>query len=173
MMKHTKRFSRFLVLSVALMGLFSGCSEKLEPKPLTYSQLLTGAEKKTWRLVSFEVIDDGQKSGVIPIQNAGLSPCRTDDQYIFYAGSDHKFEYNNGSVKCSTSEETVLFEDSWSLMNGTATLEFVIPIFAGSVLPYTIRNLTETSMTVEIYFDKIYVDPINASYRFTFNSNTK
>ncbi|WP_460638555.1 hypothetical protein [Larkinella harenae] len=172
-MSTLKRLSRSLVLLLVATALFSGCSEKLEPKPLTYSQLLTGTEKKVWRLVSFEVIDEDQKSGVIPIQNAGLSACRLDDEYVFYAGSEHKFEYNNGSSKCSANEAAVLFEDTWSFVNGNATLEFVIPIFAGSVLPYTVRNLTETSMTVEIYFDKIYVDPLNASYRFTFNSNTK
>jgi hypothetical protein len=171
-MNRMKTAIRFLVLSTGLMGLFAGCSEKLEPKPITYSQLLTGTEKKIWRLVSFEVVDEGKKSGVIPIQNA-LDPCRSDDRYVFYADESHKLEYLNGTTKCSTTEADTLFEDSWTMINSNATLEFVIPVFSGSVLPFTIKNLTETSMTVEIYYDKIYVEPIDASYRFTFNSTTK
>ncbi|GAB3893897.1 hypothetical protein GCM10028803_08540 [Larkinella knui] len=167
-----KAFSRFLVLAMGLMGLFSGCSEKLEPKPTTYSQLLTGIDKKAWRLVSFQVIDLGQKSGVIPIQNS-IDPCRADDQYVFYAGEGRKFEYNNGATKCANSETDPLIEDSWSLINSNATLEFVIPVYELAVLPYTIKSLTENTMTVELYYDKVYTDPIDVSYRFTFNSNTK
>ncbi|MRS65751.1 hypothetical protein [Larkinella terrae] len=167
-----KIFARLVVLSAGLIWIFSGCAEKLEPKPPTYSQLLTGTDKKTWRLVSIEVVDQGQKSGIIPVQNA-LSACRGDDQYVFYADESRKLSYLNGSLKCSATEPDTLFEDSWALINANATLEFVIPVFANSVLPYTIKNLTATSMTVEIYFEKIYTDPVNASYRFTFNSTTK
>ncbi|MGV3560353.1 lipocalin family protein [Larkinella arboricola] len=167
-----KRSLQVSILFLGVIGLFAGCSEKLDPKPITYSQLLTGTEKKTWRLVTFEVIDQKERSGVIPVQNS-MNPCRADDQYVFYADGGHKFEYQNGSTKCTANEGDLLFEDSWALTNGNATLEFVIPVFADAVLPYTIKNLTENSMTVEIYFDKIYADPIDVSYRFTFNSNTR
>jgi hypothetical protein len=172
MMKSTKIATQLLGLSLGVMGLFYGCSEKLEPKPPTYSQLLTGTDKKTWRLVSVEVVDQGQKSGVIPIQNA-YNTCEADDQFIFYADAGHKFQCTNGATKCSAAEPDTLIDDNWALINSNASLEFVIPVFANSVLPYTIKNLTATSMTVEIYFDKVFVDPIDVSYRYTFNSTTK
>jgi hypothetical protein len=74
--------------------------QKIEPVPNTYSQLLTGTEKKTWKLVSLQVFDNGQGSGVIPVQN-GLNPCIADDLYTFYANDERKFELNEGSVKCN------------------------------------------------------------------------
>lgn len=164
---------RLLVLFISLSALFSGCSEKLEPKPNTFSQLITGTEKKAWRLVSIEIVDDGQKSGIILARNL-FDPCRADDQYIFYAGEGYRFEFTNGVTKCADTEPDVILEDRWSLINADATLEFVIPFFDSHVLPYTIKSLTETVMTVELYFDKVYSAPgnINASYRFTFNSTT-
>ena len=162
-----------LIRSLFIVGtigwLFGGCSEKLEPKPATYSQLLTGTDKKAWKLVSFQQIDDGQKSGVINV-NTQFNPCRLDDQYVFYANPEHQFQYTNGTIKCSSTEADVLKDDAWSLVNASATLNFVIPVFDGSVLPYTIKNLTSTVMTVEIYLDKISTDNLNVSYQFTFNS---
>ncbi|WP_234733045.1 hypothetical protein [Tellurirhabdus bombi] len=163
-MKKLLRLS-WLILLVA--GLFTGCSEKIEPTPATYSQLLTGTEKKAWSLVSYQVIDNGVASGVIPARQLFDYACESDDQYVFYANAEHKFEYTNGASKCDPSEPDVIFEDSWALVNSNAYLEFVLPVLGGKV-PWTIKNLTPTVLTVEYYFGDI-----NASYRFTFNSTTK
>lgn len=163
----------YALLMAGLTGwLTGGCSEKLEPKPATYSQLLTGTEKKAWKLISYQIIDDGQKQGVQLVANE-FNPCRADDLYIFYAGEERKFEYANGSTKCGANEKDVLFDDTWSLVNVNATLNFIIPTFDGSVLPYTIKNLTPTVLTVELYLDKLTSDNLNVSYQFTFNSTTK
>lgn len=167
-------FIRLLLIPGIVGWLLGGCSEKIEPKPATYSQLLTGTEKKAWRLVSLQVIDDGNASSVTPVTQLGLSACRIDDQYVFYAGEERKFDYANGPSKCAPSESDVLFSNTWTLTSANATLEFVIPIFDGQVLPYTIKNLTENVLTVELYYDKVQQSPdnINVSYRFTFNSVT-
>lgn len=154
---------RFLLIPVLLGGLFSGCTEKIEPTPSSYSQLLTGTEKKTWKIVSLQIFDEGQGSGVIPLQNA-VSPCAADDLYTFYANDERKLELNESSLKCSASNPDLLLTDSWTLVNANATLEFPLRILGGT-FPWTIKNLTASVLTIEYYFPDI-----DASYRFTFNS---
>jgi hypothetical protein len=149
----------------------SSCSETMEPKPLTYSQLLTGTEKKTWSLVSFEVIDEGEGSGTIPANNLFNGACEADDQFVFYANAERKYEFINGPTKCSSSEPDVLLTDSWNFTNANATLEFAFPVLSTGKLPFIVKSLTETSMTIEIYLDDI--QGIDASYRFTLSSSTK
>ena len=163
-------FIRLLLIPGLVGWLFGGCSEKLEPKPATYSQLLTGTDKKSWKLVSLQVIDDGNASSVIPIAQSGINPCVTDDLYTFYANEERKFEVSEGASKCSSADPDVYVTDTWTLVNANATLQFAVPIITETVLPYTIKNLTSSVLTVELYLDKITTDNLNASYRFTFNS---
>lgn len=166
--------SRLLTLAAGLMLLtLSSCSEIAQPTPLTYSQLLTGKEKKTWNLVSFEVIDEGEGSGVVPINNIIRNSCEADDQFVFYANAERRFEYTNGPTKCSSKEPDVLLTDTWTLTNATATLDFALPLLGSQPLPFTVKELTETSMTVELYFEKVQEPKIDASYRFVFSSSTK
>lgn len=150
---------------IALMA--SSCSEKFEPKPMTYSQLLTGKEKKTWVLSSLTIVD--QKD---PFDLAGsdvLNPCQLDDQFVFYANEEKKLEYTNGPTKCSTTEPEILITDVWQLTTANATLEMGIPrLFGGFKLPFIVKSLTETSMVLEYYFGDI-----DASYRFKFTSSGK
>lgn len=146
--------------------LFGGCTEKIEPKIPTYSQLVTGTEKKTWKVVSFQIIDSGNASSVIPINQSGIDNCITDDLCTFYAGAEHKFEASEGATKCNSSDPDVYVTDTWTLVNGNATLQFYLPILNG-VYPWTIKNLTAQSLTIEYYFNDI-----DASYRFTLNSVT-
>lgn len=155
-----------LVLALA------GCSKVSEPKPLTYTQLLTGTEKKTWSLTSFEVIDDGEASGPVPAsQLFNNNSCEADDQFVFYANAERKYEYTNGPTKCSSGEPDVLLADTWSFVNATATLEFAFPVLSSGRLPYIVKSLTETSMTLEVYLDEL--ENVNASYRFVFTSSKK
>lgn len=159
---------RFLLIPVLFGGLFGGCTEKVEPKPITYSQLLTGAEKKTWRVVSFQIFDEGQGSGVIPIAQSGIDPCVYDDLCTFYANDERKFEASEGSLKCNATDPDIYVTDNWTLVNANASLEFYLPILNGK-FPWTIKNLTASVLTIEYYFPDI-----NASYRFTLNAtNTK
>ncbi|WP_028663868.1 lipocalin-like domain-containing protein [Runella zeae] len=159
------------ILNVIVFGLMvaiaSSCSEKLEPKPITYSQLLTGTEKKSWGLTSVTIVD--QKDPFDLPGNQVLNPCALDDQFVFYADEEKKMEYTNGTLKCSASEPATLITDTWQLTNANATLEIGIPrIFGGVKLPFIIKTLTENTMVLEIFFDDI-----DASYRFTFNSSSK
>jgi len=161
------RYIRFLLVPALLGWLVTGCTERIEPKPLTYSRLLTGTEKKAWRLVSYQEFDVGQGSPVLRIQQE-FDPCRADDQYVFYANDERKFEYDNGPTKCGANEPQVFFDDSWSLVNANATLEFVIPIWVPAKIPFVVKNLTENVLTVEYY-----EQDLELSYRFTFNASTR
>ncbi|GAB3999004.1 hypothetical protein GCM10028807_48010 [Spirosoma daeguense] len=153
-----------LLFIPSIIWVLGGCSQKLDPKPITYSQILTGTDKKTWRIVSFQIIDDGQGSGVIPITQSGIDNCITDDLLTFYANAEHKLEASEGATKCSANDPDIYVTDTWSLVNANATLEFYLPVLNGK-FPWTIKNLTATTLTIEYYFPDI-----NASYRFTLNS---
>jgi len=160
MMKHLKTLALFGML--ATIG--SGCSEKIEPQPLTYTQILTGKEKKTWILASAVIVDEKQKFDIPG--NSLLNPCQLDDQFIFYANEEKKMEYANGATKCRTTEPDILITDVWQLTPANATLEIGIPrLFGGSKLPFVIKTLTEHSMVLEYYFGDI-----DASYQFKFSS---
>jgi hypothetical protein len=161
-----KNFILFFVV-VLIAGVASSCSEKLEPKPLTYSQLLTGTEKKTWTLSSLTIVD--QKDPFDLAGNQVLDACELDDQFIFYANEEKKMEYANGPSKCSSNEPDVLITDVWQLTNANATLEMGIPrIFGGFKLPFIVKTLDANTMVLEYYFGDI-----DASYRFKFTSSGK
>ena len=157
---------RFLLIPAAIGWLLGGCSQKIEPQPPTYSQLLTGTEKKTWKMVSIVINDEGQSSGVIPVSQLNVAPCITDDLCTFYAGAEHKFEASEGATKCKDTDPDIYVTDNWTLVNASASLEFYLPVLNGKY-PWTIKTLTERVLTVEYYFGDI-----NASYRFTFNALT-
>jgi hypothetical protein len=159
-----KQFLRLLLMPGILVWLLGGCSEKIEPKPATYSQLLTGTEKKVWKMVSIQLIDDGRPSSVIPVSQ--LNDCSTDDVLTFYADAERKLEVSQGSAICYPAEPDLYVTDDWTLVNATASLTFYIPYFDGKFIA-TIKNLTANVLTVELYFGDI-----NASYRVTFNSTT-
>ncbi|AEI48937.1 hypothetical protein [Runella slithyformis] len=162
-----KTYIRHTVILGLLTVLGSSCTEKIEPKPLTYTQLLTGTEKKAWVLSSLTIID--QKDPFDLAGNQVLDPCELDDQFVFYANEEKKMEYTNGSTKCRTAEPEILITDVWQLTNANATLEMGIPrIFGGVKLPFIVKTLTDNSMVLEYYFGDI-----DASYRFKFTSSSK
>jgi hypothetical protein len=153
---------------VVLMAVFaSSCSEKIEPKPLTYTQKLTGTEKKTWTLTTVTIVDMGDKTD-IPGRDV-LPACQIDDQFIFYANDEKKLEYANGATKCRTTEPEILITDSWQFTQANATLEMAIPrLFGPYLIPFIVKSLTDNTMILEFYFGDI-----DASYRFTFTSSGK
>lgn len=114
-------------------------------------------------MVSFQIIDDGNASAVIPVNQLNVNPCLLDDLLTFYANAEHKFEASQNTLKCYTSEPDIYVTDTWTLVNANATVQFYIPLF-DAVYPWKIKNLTAQTMTVEYYFSDI-----NASYRLTFN----
>ena len=153
------------LLTIVIAG-FLGCSEKIEPQPLTYTQLLTGKESKTWQLTTVQVLDNGNPPQTISASQA-FGSCGADDLYIFYANEEKKFETQEGASKCNANDPDVFVEGSWSMVNASATLEFPFPILTGSSAPFplTVKQLTETNLTLEYYFPDI-----NASYRFIFTA---
>jgi len=158
-------YTNSILLAVGALLAFSGCSEEIEPKPLTYTQLLTGATSKAWRLNTIRIIDDGEDSGNISARQA-LGGCVADDRYVFYANDLKTFEVQEGPSKCSPSDPDVFVEDAWSLVNATATLTFVMPILTTeTALPFVIKSLTNNTLTIEYYFGNV-----NLSYRFTFTA---
>jgi hypothetical protein len=159
-------FIRLLLIPGLTAWLLGGCSQKSEPIIPTYSQLLTGTDKKTWKMVTFQIIDAGKGSGVIPVTQSGVDNCITDDLLTFYANAEHKLEASEGASKCNASDPDIYITDTWALVNANATLEFYLPII-NAKYPWTIKNLTATSLTVQYYFPDI-----DASYQFTLNSTT-
>jgi hypothetical protein len=164
-----KAFYRYrnIVPVVAVFSLlgFGGCTEEVKPIAYTYSQLLTGKESKSWRLTTIRIIDDGEDSGPINVRQE-FNPCIADDLYVFTNNDVKTFEVREGASKCRPEDPDVYVEDTWSVVNATATVSFVLPLLTDQfALPFIIRNLSETTLTVEYFFEDI-----NLSYRFTFTA---
>lgn len=161
-----RSITRHIGLLAAAAGLLlgaGGCSEEVKPTPPTYSQLLTGKESKSWRLTNIRVLDAGEDSGPINVQQ-GFDPCIADDLYTFYANDVKTFEVREGASKCNPADPDVYVENTWSMVNATATLTFVMPLLTTQfALPFTVKSLTENTLTVEFYFEDL-----DLSYRFTF-----
>ncbi len=156
----------FAILCATILN--DSCTQKFEPTPLTFTQLLSGTESKTWVLTSAKIIDLKIESPEIKGSDL-LDPCELDDQFVFYANEEKKLEYKNGGSKCTNGEPEILATDSWELLQGSAALDMGIPrLFGGAKLPFTVKSLTSSNMMLEYYFGDI-----DASYRFTFVSNGK
>lgn len=155
-----KRIHRFLTFALLLAGL-TFCREPFEAEPFTYSQLLTGTESKSWRMTGISILEDGSATQNIPLPS---NDCVYDDEYVFYANEEKRFEVSNGRLKCEETEEDILVTDRWAFSNANATLEMILPILASDVrLPFIVKSLTEDRLTIEIFFE-------GGSYRFVFQS---
>jgi hypothetical protein len=146
------------LLSISLI-VATGCSEEFTPTPYTYSKLFTGENNKTWKISLFEETLDGK------VIDKFMPSCLTDDNYIFYANSEHSFEAISGSKKCFEDEPSITV-NTWSFSNATATLTMVLPILSESALPYKVKELDEDDMEVEIFFDETNT----TSYRIHFEA---
>lgn len=167
-----KNILKYALVFGSLTFFGSSCSEKLEPKPLTYTQLLTGETKKAWLFSSIIVVDNGTADPPLNARDV-VPPCFADDQYVFYANSEKKFEVAEGNSKCDPRDPDVYVTDTWSLVNANAQLEFVFPVLSSQSLPYVVKTLTANTLTVELYVDKVFPDGDNISYRITFVSLVK
>ncbi|CAN5244339.1 hypothetical protein BH23BAC1_BH23BAC1_13170 [soil metagenome] len=154
----------FSIGAMVVLIMVSSCSESLEPKPQTYSQLLTGTESKTWRLTTIELVE-----GDSPPYTFNLPACISDDLYTFYAGSSKLYQVTEGATKCDPDDEDIVVEDTWALVNANATLNFIFPLLANVRLPFIVKRLTETNLVIEIYFDEDD-EGNSSSYRMTFTS---
>jgi hypothetical protein len=144
--------------------MLSSCSEDIKPEPFTYSQIFSGKNSKTWKLKSISLIEKG-KSDI----NYSLPNCITDDVYIFYANEERLLEVKEGNSKCSSGDPEVIATDTWSFVNATASLSFVFPLLADIALPYIVKDVNKTNMTLEIYLDEAGTQ----SYRMKFQSTNE
>jgi hypothetical protein len=164
-----KKIFRYSLFFAGLAVFASSCSEKIEPTPLTYTQLLTGTTKKAWLFSNIVVLDDGVADPVLNARDI-IAPCFADDQYVFYAGSERKFELAEGSTKCAATDPDIYYTGQWTLINANAQLEFIFPVLTSQQLPYVIKSLTANRLVVELYEENL--GGPNISYRITFVSAT-
>ena len=154
---------RSIIWLLPALLIFSACSEKFEPKPLTYTQLLTGKEKKSWRATGIQIREDNKPAGnfILPEND-----CLFDDLYVFYANSERTFEVEDSSIKCAPTDPDIIVSDNWAFSNANATLEMYIPFLAPFKLPFVVRELDEDQMVLEIWLDFENTD----SYRISFEA---
>ncbi|MDH5397935.1 MAG: hypothetical protein OEX02_07305 [Cyclobacteriaceae bacterium] len=151
----------FIISFIATL-IATGCREKFEPKPLEYSKLLTGENSKSWQMIGIQFREAGKASESYELP---LDDCVFDDLYIFYADESRTFVIDEGASKCDDADPQIYLTDKWAMINASATLEFTIPILAGFPLPYIVKELSESRLVAEIYFndDKM-------SYRMIFKA---
>jgi hypothetical protein len=150
---------------ITIAGIFSlllSCSEPLKVVPITYSQIFSGKTKKTWTIRSIQSIENGKGT-----QTFSLDACVYDDQYVFYNDFGKTFQVLGGSNKCNDSDADVLVDNNWSFVNATATLTMIVPILSDQPLPFTVKEVDATKMTVDIYID----DAKTSAYRFNFKTS--
>ena len=131
----------FLLLLIA-------CTDNGDPVPLDYTKIFSGEISKTWSLKSLAFRDDGEEFWKIS------NSCWADDSYTFYRDAEKKFEFESGSIKCDATEERITIVDTWSFVNGTSTLYFVLPIFSANPLPFTVVDVDKNDMTLELFFNE-------------------
>lgn len=152
--------------------IFFSCSEDEEPKPNTYSKLLTGEVKKTWQLSSFIIIEKDNPDNAYNLRTSNSCPDSIDyydNYYTFYANAERKFEITEGPEKCSNFEhEDYHLEYFWTLENASATVSFVfLPLFGEAFVPYTLIDLTKDKMVIQFYDEGVDDRHI---YRFVLNA---
>jgi len=148
-----KKLILLLLVSCSL-----SCSEELDPKPYTYTQIFTGENKKTWAIRFIEETLNGE---VIDRFSIG---CAEDDLYTFINDFEHSFEIRTGNEKCYDPAEDAIIEDTWSYAIGSSTLTMIMPFFTPDVgLPFIVRHVEKNKMELEIFFDSN-----TASYRIHF-----
>lgn len=151
---------KLLFYIVGLMFLILGsCSEEITPTPYEYTKVFTGENSKTWKLKFIEYTLDGAVD-----ETFNLS-CASDDQYVFYAGSERAYQATTGTQKCSSDESNVI-NDTWSFNNASATLTMVLPFFTESALPFIVREAKKKKLEIEIFLD----EENTSSYRMHFES---
>lgn len=150
-------------ISLFVFGIVSGmmfsCSEEVVPTPYTYTEVFTGENSKTWKIKFLEETLDGKI-----IDRFSVS-CASDDRYVFYANTEHKFEVLTGTQKCSGASEPNTIEDTWTFTNSSATLTMILPFFSpDSAVPLIVRDADSDEMELEIFFN----DDNSGSYRIHF-----
>ncbi|QHT65535.1 hypothetical protein GXP67_02060 [Rhodocytophaga rosea] len=157
------KFTYLIVLLMVMSLCLAGCSEEFEPTPLTYSKLLSGDSSKTWRLTGYSIVEEGKQPLTFDLNDpSDPDNCVYDELYTFYADEGRTFEISQGEDKCIDGPD-IYYTGSWSIVNANATVNFGTPLFG--IGGYTIKRLTERSMTVELF-----VNQYNFAYRLVFTA---
>jgi|GEM_PF-1056340 len=140
-----KIFGFLLIIASSL-----SCSEEVEPKPYTYTQIFTGEESKTWKVTDVVITREGQDPrDYLQFWNS----CERDDRYTFFNNVERKFQITNG-VRACDEEEDLLVDYNWSFVNSSALLNIPFPrVFGNFVIPFTVGSVTEDNLTLFIYLD--------------------
>ena len=150
-------FSLLTLLTLLVLS----CTEEIDPTPYTYTKLFTGENSKTWKINFLEETLNGDI-----IDRFSLN-CATDDEYVFYANTEHSFEVSTGSRKCNEVPEANLIEDTWTFTNANATLTMIMPFFTPDFsLPFIVRDVDKNDMELEIFYDEANT----GSYRIHFEA---
>jgi len=125
------------------------CSEENKIVKPEYSKIFSGNTKKTWKITGLKWTGENKEDVTFSIR------CFSDDRYTFYANAERLFEVSTGTLKCSSKHpENDFVSDSWSFVNATSTLSFVMPIFSNSPIPFFVRKVASKEMTIELYLDQ-------------------
>lgn len=149
----------YLYILLAAMGsILLSCSEQLDPTPLEYTKIISGNVSKTWILRSISFLNEGDPDWKL------TDACWSDDTYTFYRDAERKFEFKSGSVKCDITEQKVTLIDTWSFLNATSTVSFIVPLFSDNAIPFTVVDIDTNDMTLKFFFD----DAGTQSYQLKF-----
>lgn len=146
-----------IILFLGLAALMS-CTEQVEPIPYDYFKVFAGENGKGWKIRNVQLLQNGKGT-----QTFSLPDCQTDDLYIFYANREHTYRITEGASKCDAADPDVIAESNWQFVNAGAVLTVLIPLFADIPYPYILKEVDDTKMVLEIYFDND-----QASYRINF-----
>jgi len=136
-----------LFFVIAGISILIACEEELKPTPYTFTKNFTGETSKTWKLSFFE---ETLNSAVI---DNFLPSCMADDQFKFYANTEHLYETTSGTNKCFE-DEAGLTSSTWSYTSTNATLVMLLPIFSDDPLPFFVRKVDSKDLVIEIFLDE-------------------
>lgn len=154
---------RIYLIIATITWLSWSCQEELEPKPHTFTQLLTGETSKTWEISEVFLLQQDFDPVRYP-----LPTCLLDDSYTFYNNQQRTYEARQNQIRCFSGDEDVFIVDSWSFINATATLDFFFPGLFGLPIEFTNTSFRVTSISD----DKLIMEYDFEDLTFRFILNT-
>jgi len=139
-----------LVFKSCLFVILASCAkEKVSITGAEANGVILAGKKgasKSWRLTKFNVSANGAAPQPITIY-----ACNGDDVFKFSNNDNQDFEHNDGSLKCNSTDPSIIENGSWALtLNGTR-LDLGLTVYTNSYLlgdlgPGSVTSLTEESM---------------------------
>jgi len=152
-------------LLIGLFFILLSCTEEVKVTPFTFPKAFTGETQRSWVMRSFQILREG-KGAITLLPTDILIDCVADDIYTFYYDSQRTYRVTDGSAKCNSGDPDTIVESSWAFVNSTAALTIIMPIFSDQPLPFILREVDDTKMVLDIYFDD------ESSYRLNFRQTS-